>query len=100
MSQADLKKMYPNLPEWFFFSPKKKRSYFANLNKNYTNRINKENRVLKASHSMNVKFNVKNIKIQSILLKKEFNKNLKITAEKTNKVQKNEPHTLKSLLKK
>lgn len=46
MSQKQLRKMYPNLPVWFFYSAKKKRQFFSGLNKKYYERIDKENRVL------------------------------------------------------
>ena len=46
MSQAQLKKLYPNLPEWFFFTPKRKRKYFNNLNSIYADKITKEKRIL------------------------------------------------------
>lgn len=47
MDPKELRKLYPNLPEWFFFGPKKKRKYFNQLNKIYSDKIQNEKRVLK-----------------------------------------------------
>ena len=52
-----LKAMYPNLPEYYFKTPKEKKIYFQNLNKKYLDKLKKEKNTEKHSHKKKVSFN-------------------------------------------
>lgn len=52
-----LRAMYPNLPEYYFKTPKEKEIYFQNLNKKYLEKLKKEKNTEKHSHKKKVCFN-------------------------------------------
>lgn len=60
LSQKDLKalrKLYPNLPEYYFKTPSEKKKYFQKLNKSYYNNLKKEPKSQKPSQKK-VNFNI------------------------------------------
>lgn len=63
-----LKKLYPNLPEYYFKSQPEKKKYFQQLNKKYYEKLSKEKPKTPSSIPKKVDFNVKLNQIKGYLL--------------------------------
>ena len=52
-----LKKLYPNLPEYYFKTPDEKRKFFSQMNKKYFEKLKKEKTKIRDSKEKKVEFN-------------------------------------------
>lgn len=60
-----LKKLYPNLPEYFYQTPKQRRKYFMNLNKKYKERLAHESEISRPYHQRKVRILEKKNSVQT-----------------------------------
>lgn len=74
LSKKDLKalrKIYPNLPEYYFKTPAEKKKYFQNLNQSYYDNLNKEKKKNHPEFKKKVNFNTDLNQTQGFYIKEK-----------------------------